>query len=199
MNNIDLIGYISIAYLLGSIPFGYLLPKLLLKKDIRKIGSGNIGVTNVLRTGHKSLATITLLLDAGKGATAVLMAKAIYTDTNFLYLIALTVVIGHIFPVWLKFKGGKGIATGLGVLAVLSWQVALIGVGLWIIVAAISKISSLAGIVSFLFAPLFAWYVVDEKFAFFVLILAFVILARHITNIKRLLQGEETKLGKNHQ
>ena len=145
------------SYLLGSIPFGLILTKVFLKKDIRKVGSGNIGTTNVLRTGSKTLAAITLLLDGGKGALATLIALQFGTDMGI--LAAAGSMLGHCFPVWLKFRGGKGVATGLGIFIAFSPSVGFSLIGIWLLVAAVFRFSSLAAIVSFAAAPILAFII----------------------------------------
>lgn len=192
-----------IGYLLGSIPFGLVLGRLAGKGDIRRIGSGNIGATNVLRAGGKGLAALTLVLDGGKGALAVLLSGAWGTDAAL--LAGLFAVIGHDFPLWLKFRGGKGVATTLGVLLALAWPVGVIACALWLLVAALLRYSSLAALVSLAAAPalillLSKWW--PEIFhwpagpytvvAGLLTVLAFI---RHHANIRRLLRGEEPKIG----
>src|ERR1700744_1755389 len=141
-----ILGLIIFAYLLGSIPFGLLLTKSAGLGDIRDIGSGNIGATNVLRTGNKGLAAATLVLDALKGAAAVLIARALVYDENIVLFAGLAAVLGHLFPVWLGFKGGKGVAAGLGVLLAVSWPSGIIACAVWLLVAALARLSSLAAL-----------------------------------------------------
>jgi glycerol-3-phosphate acyltransferase PlsY len=182
-----------VAYLLGSIPFGLLLTRLAGLGDIRRIGSGNIGATNVLRTGSKGLAAATLLLDAGKGALAVLLAQRVYPETTMLAAVA--VVLGHLFPIWLGFRGGKGVATALGALAAFLWPVALMASATWLAVAVWKRYSSLAAIVACALAPVFT-LVVTRALAptATVLIIALLVLARHRANIGRLLRGQESRI-----
>jgi glycerol-3-phosphate acyltransferase PlsY len=183
-----------VGYLLGSIPFGLLLTRISGKGDIRDIGSGNIGATNVLRTGSKGLAAATLLLDAAKGAAAVLLAQRLWPDAvNFA---AAGAMIGHLYPVWLRFKGGKGVATFLGVLAPLLPVAALVYAIAWIGLLVILRISSVAGMAAAASAPITA-AVVNEQ-ALFPMLLGFALLViwKHRENIRRLAKGEEPRLGR---
>jgi glycerol-3-phosphate acyltransferase PlsY len=185
-----------LGYLLGSIPFGLLLTKTAGVGDIRGIGSGNIGATNVLRTGRKGLAAATLVLDGLKGAAAVLIARAVLYDTDFVLLAGLAAVLGHLFPVWLGFKGGKGVATGLGVLIAVAWPIGLVACGIWLLVAATARFSSLAALAAFASAPCLALIVEDfgvVKLTFTIAVLVFV---RHQANIRRLLAGTEPRIGR---
>lgn len=182
------------GYLLGSIPFGLLLAKFGGKGDIREIGSGNIGATNVLRTGSKGLAAATLLLDAAKGAAAVILAQRLWPDAvNFA---AAGAMIGHLYPVWLRFKGGKGVATFLGVLVPLLPVAALVYAIVWIGLLIILRISSVAGIAAAASAPITA-AVVNEQ-ALFPMLLGFALLViwKHRENIQRLAKGQEPRLGR---
>jgi glycerol-3-phosphate acyltransferase PlsY len=182
------------GYLLGSIPFGLLLARLGGKGDIREIGSGNIGATNVLRTGSKGLAAATLLLDAAKGAAAVLLAQRLWPDAvNFA---AAGAMIGHLYPVWLRFKGGKGVATFLGVLAPLLPVAALVYALVWIGLLFIVRISSVAGMAAAASAPITA-AVVNEQ-ALFPMLLGFALLViwKHQENIRRLAKSEEPRIGR---
>lgn len=183
-----------IGYLLGSIPFGLLLTRAAGLGDIRGIGSGNIGATNVLRTGNKKLAAATLLLDAAKGAAAVLIARAWLGETAAL-VAGLAAFLGHIFPVWLGFKGGKGVATYLGVLIALAWPLALLFSALWLGVAKLGKISSLAAIVATIAVPIAAWSFADRTLAMTVTLMSIVVLIKHRANIERLMAGEEPRIG----
>src|ERR1700761_7185296 len=183
------------GYLLGSIPFGLLLTKAAGLGDIRSIGSGNIGATNVLRTGNKGLAAGTLLLDGAKGAAAVLLAQALGDHTIALYA-GLAAVLGHLFPVWLRFKGGKGVATGLGVLLGAFWPVGAIACGMWLLIFAVFRISSLAALCAFAAAPVAALGFSDlplVKLAFTIAVLVFI---RHQANIRRLRNGTEPRVGR---
>jgi len=187
------------GYLLGSIPFGLVLTRLAGLGDIREIGSGNVGATNVLRTGNKPLALLTLLLDAGKGGIAALIAYHVYPGgeqgLDFAIVAGLTAVIGHNFPFWLKFKGGKGVATTLGTLLAVSWQVGLAACVTWAVIAALFRYSSLAALVALAAAPFYAWFMGFEKVAVLATLLAILGFSRHHENIRRLLKGEESKIG----
>ena len=183
------------AYLLGSIPFGLLLTRVSGLGDIRGIGSGNIGATNVLRTGNKALAAATLLLDGGKGALAVMIGWQV-GGPDIAIVAAAGSVLGHLFPVWLKFRGGKGVATGLGVLLALSWPVGVAACATWLAIAAVFRISSFAALAALASAPVYAWYLADRQRAEFALALAIVIWLKHGGNIKRLLTGKESRIGK---
>jgi glycerol-3-phosphate acyltransferase PlsY len=185
-----------LGYLLGSIPFGLLLTKLAGLGDIRGIGSGNIGATNVLRTGRKSLAAATVVLDGLKGAAAVLIAEKLLYDRDTALLAGLAAVLGHLFPVWLRFKGGKGVATGLGVLLAAAWPIGLVACAVWLVVAAAARFSSLAALAAFASAPALALIVEDfsvVKLAFTIAVLVFV---RHQANIRRLFAGTEPRIGR---
>ena len=183
------------GYLLGSIPFGLVMAKLFGLGDIRQIGSGNIGATNVLRTGNKLAAFLTLVLDAGKGAIAVLIARAVFGEgaAGFAGLFA---VLGHLFPLFLRFKGGKGVATFLGTLLALSFPAGLAACATWLIMAVIFRISSLSAIMAALLAPVFTFYFYHMHGAALVAVLSLVVIAKHHANIGRLLKGEEPKIGK---
>jgi len=180
------------GYLLGSIPFGLILTRLAGLGDIRAIGSGNIGATNVLRTGHKGLAALTLLLDGLKGTAAVLIGG--YWGPDAAIIAGAGAFIGHLFPVWLKFKGGKGVATMLGILFGIYWPLGLIAVGVWLIVAFAFRYSSLSALTAAAASPVAAWFLANRQIAEFCLFLAVVVWLRHAANIKRLLKGEESKI-----
>ena len=185
---------LAVGYLLGSIPFGLLLTRLAGKGDIRDIGSGNIGATNVLRTGSKGLAAATLVLDALKGAVAVLIAQRFWPDAaNFA---AAGALIGHLYPVWLRFQGGKGVATLLGILVPLFWQAAAIYAIVWLGLLLVLRISSLAGMSAAASAPITA--AVLGEVPLFPLLLGFAVLIiwKHRENIRRLLKGEDPRVGK---
>lgn len=187
------------GYLLGSIPFGLLLAKLAGLGDVRSIGSGNIGATNVLRTGRKDVAAATLLLDAGKGFVAVLIASQFGPGTAA--LAAIGALVGHCYPVWLKFKGGKGVATFLGVVLALSWPHALLFAVVWLVLAFALRYSSLAALVATLCVPLAAFLFPEGSFfgAFAIgevtAIMVLIIWWKHRANIARLMRGEESKIG----
>ncbi|MEI6559431.1 MAG: glycerol-3-phosphate 1-O-acyltransferase PlsY [Rhodospirillaceae bacterium] len=182
------------GYLLGSIPFGLLLTWLAGLGDIRSIGSGNIGATNVLRTGNKALAAATLLLDGGKGAAAVLLAGLLLGEAPALAAAA-GAMLGHSFPVWLGFKGGKGVATALGILLAAAWPVGLSVALVWLLTAYVFRISSLAALVAAGLAPLLAWALAGGPLAVAALFIAGLIFIRHEANIRRLLRGEEPRIG----
>jgi len=181
------------GYLVGSIPFGLILTQLAGLGDIRQIGSGNIGATNVLRTGSKRLAVATLLLDAGKGALAVLAVRHLYGFEPAIWAGA-GAILGHMFPVWLRFRGGKGVATGLGILLAIAWPVGLVVIGAWLLTAAVFRYSSLAALTAAAAAPIAAWFIQGRDVAAFALFLAALIWLRHHENIGRLLQGRESKI-----
>ncbi len=182
------------GYLLGSIPFGLVLTHFAGLGDIRGIGSGNIGATNVLRTGNKMLAAATLLLDGGKGAVAVLLAAA-YGGQVAALAAAAGAMLGHSFPVWLKFKGGKGVATAIGILLAVAWPVGVAACLAWLVTAYVFRISSLAALVALGLSPLFAWVLADGALALAALFIALLVFIRHDANIRRLLKGEEPRLG----
>ena len=182
-----------VGYLLGSIPFGLLLTRMTGKGDIRSIGSGNIGATNVLRTGSKGLAALTLLLDGGKGAVAALLMG--HWGSDYALLAGLFAVVGHDFPIWLKFQGGKGVATTIGVLLALAWPVGLIACGIWLATALVFRISSLAALVALAASPFVMFWHADQSRAVIAALLALLAFARHHANIRRLLKGEEPKIG----
>lgn len=182
-----------IAYLVGSIPFGLVLTRLAGLGDIRRIGSGNIGATNVLRTGRKSLALLTLLLDGGKGAAAVLVAKTLGPDMAV--LAAAGAVLGHCFPVWLKFKGGKGMATFVGILLALAPWVGVAAGATWLVVAALLRYSSLATILAALASPAYAYWLADWQRMEVIAAMGLLVVLRHHANIRRLVRGRESKIG----
>jgi glycerol-3-phosphate acyltransferase PlsY len=185
-----------VGYLLGSIPFGLVLTRLAGYGDLRKIGSGNIGMTNVLRTGRKDLAALTLILDAGKGAAVVLAANALY-GPDMALMGAYGAILGHLFPVWLKFRGGKGVATTLGTHLAMAWPIGAACCATWLVVAALTRYSSLSALISMAAAPAFAWYIVgDVQLTQYAAIVAVVIWVKHHENIRRLLKGEESKIGR---
>ncbi len=182
------------GYLIGSIPFGLLLTKAAGLGDIRKVGSGNIGATNVLRTGRKGLAAATLILDGLKGAVAVLLARYFLGDQDL--VVGTAAVLGHLFPVWLGFRGGKGVATGLGVLLAAAWPVGLACCAVWLLAAKLLKMSSAAALTAFAAAPLFALVLSSADHALMALLIAILVFWRHEANIRRLLAGSEPRIGK---
>ncbi|MBK8176386.1 MAG: glycerol-3-phosphate 1-O-acyltransferase PlsY [Rhodospirillales bacterium] len=185
------------GYLLGSVPFGLLLSRLAGYGDIRSIGSGNIGATNVLRTGNKLLALATLLLDGGKGAGAALAAGALAGEPAAL-VAAGAAVLGHSFPVWLGFRGGKGVATTLGVLLAVSWPAGVGACLVWLLVAWLSRISSLAALAALAAAPLLMLALAGPAHVVLAALLAVLGFARHHANIRRLLGGTEPRIGDRH-
>lgn len=182
------------GYLLGTIPFGLIVTRLAGLGDVRKIGSGNIGATNVLRTGKKWAAALTLFLDAGKGAGAVLIASFFF-GIEGAAIAGIAVVIGHILPVWLRFKGGKGVATSLGVMLAAYWPAGLLMIATWLIVARISKISSLSALIAAALAPAYTVALGNLSYSLLALVLAVIIFITHRDNIHRLLHGEEPRIG----
>jgi glycerol-3-phosphate acyltransferase PlsY len=185
---------VVLGYLLGSIPFGLVLTRLAGIGDVRSIGSGSIGATNVLRTGRKDLALATLLLDSGKGAAAVLIARLISEDLAV--LAGGAAVLGHIFPVWLKFKGGKGVATTLGTLIAANWMVGIGACVVWLAVAVLFRYSSLSGLIAVAASPVLALWLGTVPQAWLAAFAAVLVWLRHHENIHRLLKGEEPKIGK---
>ncbi len=183
-----------LGYLLGSIPFGVVITRLMGLGDLRQIGSGNIGATNVLRTGNKAAAFATLVLDGGKGAAAVLTARALAGE-DAAQLAGLTAFLGHIFPVWLGFKGGKGVATFLGTLLALAFPVGLAACATWLATALISRISSLSALVSAALAAIWAGFLGHGDMVILIVILATLVFWRHLPNIERLKAGTEPRIG----
>jgi glycerol-3-phosphate acyltransferase PlsY len=183
-----------IGYGLGSVPFGMVVTRLFGLGNLREIGSGNIGTTNVLRTGSKAAAALTLLLDGGKGAAAVLLARFLAGE-DAAQLAGLAAFLGHCFPVWLGFKGGKGVATFLGLMLALAWPVGVACCLSWLATAVISRISSLSALVAAAAAPLWALLLGQPQAALLALVLAAVVFVRHGANISRLRAGTEPKIG----
>lgn len=194
-----------IGYLIGSIPFGYVLTRLAGLGDVRKVGSGNIGATNVLRTGNKLLALATLLLDGGKGALVVILAN-IYLTQDYAVLAGGAAFLGHLFPIWLKFKGGKGVATFLGVMLAISWPAGVAAALTWLIVAFTLRISSLSALVAAALSPIYVYalmftplfddiYFGDLQRIELTVFMAILIFIRHHENIRRLVQGQEPRIG----
>ena len=179
-----------ISYLFGSIPFGYLFTKILLKKDIRNVGSGNIGATNVLRTGNKSLGYLTLILDIAKAVVPVIFIKFNYP--NLVYISALCAFFGHLFPIWLKFKGGKGVATFVGILISINIYYALVFGIVWTLTFLISRYSSLSSLFASISIPIYLLIINQGNIIFFIIMFV-LIFYTHRENIKRLINKEETK------
>ncbi|WBU55987.1 glycerol-3-phosphate 1-O-acyltransferase PlsY [Paracoccus sediminicola] len=183
-----------VGYLLGSVPFGIVITRALGLGDLRRIGSGNIGATNVLRTGNKGAALATLLLDSGKGAMAVLLARYL-TGEGAGIIAGAAAFLGHCFPVWLGFRGGKGVATFLGTLIALHWPLGLIACATWVAVAAASRISSLSALVAAVSSPVVALALGRSDVAAAAAMMALLIVVRHRANIQRLLAGTEPRIG----
>ncbi len=182
---------IFISYLLGSIPFGFLLTKIFLNKDIRKIGSGNIGATNALRTGNKSLGYATLILDILKAVIPVIFVKIYYSE--FLYISSLCVFLGHVFPIWLKFKGGKGVATYVGILCCINIYLGISFGIVWLIIFVMFKYSSLSSLLGTLSIPIINYLIFNDDLVYFFIIMFILIFYTHRENIKRLLNRTESK------
>ena len=180
-----------ISYLIGSIPFGFLLTKIFLKKDIREIGSGNIGATNALRTGNKLIGYSTLILDISKAVILLLIIK--FNFSEYLFISSIAVFLGHVFPIWLKFKGGKGVAAYVGILFCINIYLAIIFIIVWFVVFIISKYSSLASMVASLLVPISSYFLLNDINYYFYIILFLLILITHRENIKRLKNNTESK------
>ena len=189
-----LLAALLFGYAIGSIPFGLLFSRAAGAGDVRKIGSGNIGATNVLRTGKRWAAAATLICDGGKGAAAVLLAASLHGVVAGVFA-GFGAFLGHVFPVWLRFRGGKGVATFLGVTLALSWPIGLLTLGTWIAVAAISRISSLSALVAAALTPVYMMLYGAALPALLALILAVLIFALHRENIRRLVSGTEPRIG----
>lgn len=183
-----------LGYLLGSIPFGVVVTKLMGLGDLRRIGSGNIGATNVLRTGNKAAAFATLVLDGGKGAAAVLAVRALAGE-DAAQLAGLAAFLGHLFPVWLGFRGGKGVATFLGTLLALAFPVGLAACATWLATALVSRISSLSALVSAALAAIWAGFLGHGDMVILIVILATLVFWRHLPNIERIKAGTEPRIG----
>lgn len=184
------------GYLAGSIPFAVIVSKALSIPDPRTYGSKNIGATNVLRSGHRIAALLTLIGDAAKGWAAVLVARALGAGEELLAIVAVAAFLGHVFPVWLRFRGGKGVATAAGVLIALDWRLGLAVIVVWLTIAVVSRYSSLAAITAALFAPAGAWYLFGAGPLFAaVVVMSVVLIARHRANILKLVRGEESRIG----
>ena len=184
------------GYLAGSIPFAVIVSRILSLPDPRTYGSKNIGATNVLRSGHRMAALATLVGDAGKGWLAVLVARILGATDELLALVGFFAFVGHVFPVWLRFRGGKGVATAAGVLIALDWRVGLAVIVVWLAVAAISRYSSLGAIVAALFAPVATWFFLGiGPFFWAVVGMSVILIVRHKANIVKLARGEESRIG----
>jgi len=190
--NLDILYVFVYSYLLGSIPFGLIITKIFLGKDIRKVGSGNIGTTNVLRTGKKSLAAATLLFDVLKGYFSIIITYNYFND--LIYLSALICFIGHIFPIWLKFKGGKGVATYLGVILGISLNLGIVFGVTWIVIALIFRYSSLSSILGSMSVWIYSIFFTNEMQSYFSFFLFVIIFFTHKENIIRLKNSKETKI-----
>ena len=188
----DILIVLIYAYILGSIPFGLIITKIFLNKDIRNVGSGNIGTTNVLRTGKKSLAVATLILDGFKGYSSVIISQIYFND--LIFLSALICFIGHIFPIWLNFKGGKGVAVYLGILIALSFPLAIVFVVSWLLLALVFKYSSLSSIIGALGVFFYSILTNNYSLIFFLFIIFIIILFTHRDNIRRLKNSKENKI-----
>ena len=204
LNYLVLVSIFIFGYFLGSIPFGLILTKISGLGDIRKIGSGNIGATNVLRTGNKKIALFTLLLDGGKGAVAIYLITIILTKVfdNNLYMIefyqctvAISAVVGHCFPIWLRFKGGKGVATGFGVILSLNLNVGIVALLIWVLIAKVFKISSMSALIAYFLIPILMFYYETEIIYFLSsFIISLICFVQHRENIKRLINRSEPKI-----
>ena len=182
---------IIISYLLGSIPFGFLLTKIFLKKDIRDIGSGNIGATNALRTGSKLIGYSTLALDILKAVIPVIFVKVYFIE--YLYIASLCVFLGHVFPIWLRFKGGKGVATYVGILCCINIYLGIVFAIIWLLTFIIFKYSSLSSLLGSISIPIVNYFIFKEEVIFFFIIMFVLIFYTHRENIKRLLNRSESK------
>ena len=182
---------ILLSYLMGSIPFGFVLTKIFLKKDIREIGSGNIGATNVLRTGNKIIGYITLSLDILKAIIPLLIIK--FNHPEFLLISALSIFLGHVFPLWLKFKGGKGVATYVGILFCINYILGFFFIICWLIIFIISRYSSLSSLIASLTIPFYHFFIIDNNNYYFFIILFILIFFTHRENVKRLINNTESK------
>ena len=192
---VQLLAAFVLGYLCGSIPFGLILTRLAGTEDLRSIGSGNIGATNVLRTGRKGLAAATLILDALKGTVAVVIAGT-FGGAEAAMLAALGAFLGHLFPVWLKFRGGKGVAIYIGVLIGLLWPAALLFCAVWLITAGISRYSSLSALIASVVTPIFLWWLGQPALVMLCSVLSILLIIMHWENIKRLAAGTEGRIGK---
>ena len=194
--SVDSLFALVLGYLLGSIPFGLLLTQLAGAGDLRRIGSGNIGATNVLRTGRKDLAAATLVLDALKGTVAYSVPAVLFADETAGLTGAAAAFLGHLYPVWLRFRGGKGVATYIGILLGLVWPAAIMFCAVWLVVAALTRYSSLAALIASAVTPAFLWWRGDFPEAQIFLALSVLLWVTHRTNIARLLAGTEGQIAR---
>lgn len=195
-NTYQMLALAAIAgYLLGSIPFGVVIARVMGLGNLREIGSGNIGATNVLRTGNKTAAALTVLFDAGKGAVALLVARALIGE-DAAQIAGLAAFLGHLFPIWLRFRGGKGVATFLGILLALYWPLGLAACATWLFSAITLRMSSLAGLMAAGLSPVWAFMLGQGQTLLLGAILAILIFIRHAANIKRIKAGTEPKIGR---
>lgn len=185
---------VVLAYLLGSIPFGVVVTRAMGLGDLRQIGSGNIGATNVLRTGNKGAALATLLLDAAKGGVAVLIARALF-DEDAAQLAGLAAFLGHLYPVWLGFKGGKGVATFIGILLALAWPVGLAVCATWLVSALVTRTSSIAALVAAASSGMWLLFLLQGRLLVLVFLLTVLVYLRHAENLKRIKAGTEPRIG----
>ena len=184
------------GYLAGSIPFALLVSRIMSLPDPRTSGSGNIGVTNVLRSGSRVAALATLIGDAGKGLVAVLVARHLQLPHEMVALVGFTAFLGHVFPVWLRFRGGKGVATAAAVLIAFDWRLGLAVIVVWLTMAVVSRYSSLAALTAAFFAPVGAWYLLGAgPYLIAVVAMSVLVVARHHQNIRKLVRGEESRIG----
>ena len=190
--DLDILYVFVYSYFLGSIPFGLIITKIFLGKDIRDIGSGNIGTTNVLRTGKKSLAAVTLLFDILKGYVSIIIAYKYFNE--LVYLSALICLIGHIFPIWLKFKGGKGVATYLGIILGVSFMLSIVFAVAWLLTAIMFRYSSLSSIIGSMIVCIYSLYTGNEIQSYFLFIIFIIIIFTHKENITRLKNSKENKI-----
>ena len=204
LNYLVLVSIFIFGYFLGSIPFGLILTKISGLGDIRKIGSGNIGATNVLRTGNKKIALFTLLLDGGKGALAIylitiILPKVFDNNLNMIEFyqctVAISAVVGHCFPIWLRFKGGKGVATGFGVILSLNLNIGIVALLIWVLIAKVFKISSMSALIAYFLIPILMFYFETENIYFLSsFIISLICFVQHRENIKRLINRNEPKI-----